>query len=73
MMFGEFYKMPDWILIQTNYPNKCVECEEQIDIGDSAYWKKGIGLKCYPECAAGFTEDKSELVIIDGDFEDYLK
>jgi len=50
-----------------------MECNEQIDIGDSAYWKKGIGLKCYPECTTGFTEDKSELVIIDDNFEDYLK
>ena len=65
--------MTDWILIQTNYPNKCVLCGEQIDIGDSTYWKKGIGLKCYPECATGFTENESKLVIIDDEFEDYLK
>ena len=59
--------MPNWILIETNFPNKCVECGEEIDIGDSTYWKKGIGLKCYPECAIGFTEDNSRLVIIDSD------
>jgi len=65
--------MSDWILIQTNYPNICVECGEQIDVDISAYWKKGTGLKCYPECMTKFTKDKSELVIIDDDFEDYLK
>jgi len=65
--------MTDWILIQANFPNTCVECGEHIDIGDSTYWKKGIGLKCYPECATGFTKDRSELVIIDDNFEDYLK
>lgn len=65
--------MSDWILIQANYPNKCVECDAQINIGDFAYWKKGIGLKCYPDCPEQFTKDKSELIIIDDNFEDYLK
>ena len=76
MMFGEFYKMPDWILIQTNYPNKCVECRTPIDIGDSVYWKKGTGLKCYPECQNfGMPEeDKTQLIICDEQDEDfYLK
>jgi len=49
-----------------------VECGEQIDIDDSAYWKRGIGLKHYPECITGFTKDNSELIIMDDDFEDYL-
>ncbi len=65
--------MPDWIIIETKFPNECVLCSEQIDDGSTAYWKKGTGLKHYPECITGFTEDKSELRIIDGDFEDYLK
>jgi len=59
--------MPDWILIQTNFPNKCVECGESIDTGDSAYWKKGTGLKHYPQCPRRLTEDDSRLVIIDPD------
>lgn len=59
--------MSDWILIQANYPNICVECAEQIDIDDSTYWKKGTGLKCYPKCATGFTEEDSRLVIIEPD------
>ena len=64
--------MSGWILIETNFSNKCVECRTQIDVGDSAYWKKGTGLKHYPECVT-VTEDKSEIRIIEGDFEDYLK
>ena len=63
----------DWILIETNYKNKCSKCKNEIDIGDSAYWKKGEGLKCYPECITVLIEDDSKLIILDDDFEDYLK
>jgi len=64
--------MSDWIIIETKFTSKCVECGESIDDGTTSYWKSGIGLKCYPECVAESTEDKSELIIIDGNFEDYL-
>ena len=65
--------MTNWIIIQTKFTNKCVLCGEQIDDDTTAYWKKGEGLKHYPECITGFTEDKSELRIIEKDSEDYLK
>lgn len=65
--------MSDWITIQTKFPNKCILCGEQIDDNSTAYWKKGTRFKHYTECTAGFTEEYSELRIIDRDFEDYLK
>lgn len=64
--------MTDWIPIKTKFASKCVECGEPIDKGSTAYWKKDTGLKHYPECTPGLIEDKSELRIIDDNFEDYL-
>ncbi len=59
--------MTDWIMIEAKFPNKCILCNEQIDIGDTAYWKKGEGLKHYPECTIGFRESDSRLIIFDED------
>jgi hypothetical protein len=63
--------LADWILIQTKFSNNCTICGKSIDVGDTAYWKKRVGLKHYPECT--LVKDESKLVILDDDFEDYLK
>ena len=64
--------MSEWLKIKAKFPNKCILCDEQIDIDDVAYWKKGKGLKHYPECTIGFRESDSRLIIFDenNDFED---
>jgi hypothetical protein len=61
--------MTEWTKIETKFPNKCILCNEQIDIGDTVYWRKGVGLKHYPECTIGFRENDSRLIIIDEDDE----
>jgi hypothetical protein len=64
--------MAEWLKIKVKFPNKCVLCGEQIDIDDDVYWKKGKGLKHYPECTIGFRESDSRLIIFDenDDFKD---
>jgi len=59
--------MAYWIKIETKFPNKCTLCYEQIDIGETVYWKKGEGLKHYPECTVGFRESDSRLIIFEED------
>ena len=54
-------------MIEAKFPNKCILCNEQIDIGDAAFWKKGEGLKHYPECTIGFRESDSRMIIFDED------
>ncbi len=59
--------MTDWIMIEAKFPNKCILCNEQIYIGDTSYFKKGDGLKQYPEFTIGFRESYSRLIIFDED------
>lgn len=40
---------------------------------DTCHYKKDYGVKCYPECITGITEDKTELIIFDEDEDFYLK
>jgi hypothetical protein len=32
--------MTEWTKIETEFPNKCILCNEQIDIDDTVYWRK---------------------------------
>jgi hypothetical protein len=57
--------MAEWLKIKAKFPNKCILCDEQIDIDDAAYWKQGKGLKHYPECTIGLRESDSRLIIFD--------
>jgi len=43
-----------------------MECKERIDIGETCYWERGIGVK-HVECPEGIREDKSALVVIEED------
>jgi hypothetical protein len=64
----------NFIIITTKFSSKCIECNEWILKNDTCYYKNGHGVKCYPECDTGITEDKTELIIFDEQDEDfYLK
>ena len=67
--------MSNWIIISAKFTSTCYICEDWINKGDTAYWKKITGIKHYPECP-NFEipdEDKTELIIQEQDEEFYLK
>tara|TARA_B110001454_G_C12347074_1_gene278581 strand:+ start:85 stop:477 length:393 start_codon:yes stop_codon:yes gene_type:complete len=35
----------EWISITIKYQNKCIECQEDILVGEKQLWKKGTGVK----------------------------
>lgn len=64
--------MAEWVIITAKFSATCYMCGDWIDKGDTAYWKKLIGIKHYPECPTGITEDDSRLIIQESDEDFYL-
>lgn len=45
-----------WISITIKYQNKCIECQEDILVGEKQLWKKGTGVK-HTKCNTGVNAD----------------
>lgn len=45
-----------WISITIKYQNKCIECQEDILVGEKQLWKKGMGVK-HTKCNTGVNAD----------------
>ena len=46
--FDDVSQGSTWIYIQVKYANQCCNpaCDEWIEEGENAYWRKGIGIRC---------------------------
>ena len=66
--------MSDWIKIKSKYPNKCKDCNAEIEIGESILWKKGEGVKhekCEPQELEEFQSESK--IVTPEEWKDFTK
>jgi hypothetical protein len=50
-----------WISITIKYQNKCIECQEDILVGEKQLWKKGTGVK-HTKCNTGAMDEATNSI-----------
>lgn len=61
-----------WKLITVKFSNDCINCGYPIDGGETAYWRKGSGLKHVVCPEPEPVNDEAQFVVIDNDDKERL-